>query len=114
MFSKCKLLFKCNNRARSAFYEIFDFDFKIAKFALICDRIRQKSSMDDFSMLTGSSSILLDALKIGATGSICALANVFGHELVQLYDLFNSNHGMPTVNAQLIQNKLVQIDFAVK
>ena len=65
-------------------------------------------------MLTGSASILLDALKIGATGSICALANILGSDLIQTFDLFNSKQEKLVDKAQIIQNRLIPIDYAVK
>ena len=65
-------------------------------------------------MLAGSASILLDALKVGANGTMCALANIFGAELIQIYNLFNQKMDKQVdENVKLLQNKLVPIDYAV-
>ena len=86
---------------------------KIAKFAYMCEQVRQKSSIDDFSVLAGSARILLDVLKVGANGSMCALANILGAELIQIYNMFNLNQEKLVDSARLIQNRLESIDYAV-
>ena len=64
-------------------------------------------------MLTGNANILLDALKIGATGSMSGLANILGSEINQVYNMFNAGQEKLLDKAQLIQNRLMHIDYAV-
>jgi 4-hydroxy-2-oxoglutarate aldolase len=85
----------------------------IAKIADVCERIQQKSSICDFSVL-GPASVLLETLTVGGHGSMTPLATVFGPELVKIYNLFNSNQESQLDKAKLMQNRLVPIDYAIK
>ncbi len=64
----------------------------------------------EFSVIAGSAGFLLDALRVGATGGICALANVLGNELIELYKLFLTGN----LNAAIeLQNRLIEPNKAV-
>ena len=68
---------------------------------------------------------MLDALRVGANGSICATANVLGPQLIEICNLYklqveldNSKENKLLKKeyndkAQTIQNKLIQPDLAV-
>ena len=76
-------------------------------------------------MLTGSSSFLLDALRVGAVGCISAISNILGPELIKLIELYKqsqvdpdtgikrSSNGKYLEEAYFLQNKLVAPDLAV-
>lgn len=84
-------------------------------------------------MIAGGASFILDALRVGATGSVSALANILPNEIIQLYNMHalevslksslkegNGNYEEVTKNlqsisenAQVLQNKLVGPDIAV-
>jgi 4-hydroxy-2-oxoglutarate aldolase len=64
----------------------------------------------EFYVIAGSAGFLLDALKAGASGGICALANVLGGDLVELYKLFKEND--LTAAAEL-QKRLLEPNKAV-
>ena len=64
----------------------------------------------DFSVIAGSAGFLLDALKVGCTGGVCALANVLGSELIQLYDNFLNGK---LQEAELIQKKIIEPNLHV-
>jgi len=91
----------------------------IAKIAYICEHVKQKSS--DFSVLTGSTSFLIDALRIGAVGCISALANVLGNDVIKLLDSYNKSQTQDGLfsskrsleDAYTLQNKLTGPDRAI-
>lgn len=95
----------------------------IAKIAFICEHVKQKNT--DFTVLTGSSSFLLDALRVGAVGCISAVSNILGPELIKLIELYKqsqtdpgaetkrSSNGKYLEEAYILQNKLVAPDLAL-
>jgi dihydrodipicolinate synthase/N-acetylneuraminate lyase len=84
-------------------------------------------------VIAGGASFILDALRVGATGSVSALANVLPNEIIQLYNMHalevnlknslkegksnfeevTKNLQSLSENAQVLQNKLVGPDIAV-
>jgi 4-hydroxy-2-oxoglutarate aldolase len=70
---------------------------------LIIDQL--KHTQQEFSIIAGSAGFLLDSLKVGCTGGICAIANVLGNEVIKVYDNFMSGN-LP--EAELVQKKLVE------
>lgn len=54
----------------------------IPKISQVCE----ETSGQDFGVLAGSAHFLLDALQVGAIGGTCALANVLGSSIVELYE----------------------------
>lgn len=96
--------------------------FQIAKIAFICEQVKQKNT--DFTVLTGSSSFLLDALRVGAVGCISAISNILGPELIKLLELYKQSQsevdspkspssGKYLEEAYILQNKIVAPDLAV-
>ena len=100
---------------------------KIAKIACICDHVKMKQNCD-FSVLTGSSSFILDAVHVGAVGTISVLACVLGESIVDLYNMARDEvnfreqqraHFDEILNAkftdrsQELQNRLIGPDLAV-
>ena len=92
----------------------------MAKIAHICEVMRQTGN--DFSVLSGSAYFLLDALKVGAIGSISALANILGDKLIQIYEFYEKDKHLNKASgkkkhflekAYHLQNQLVQPDLAV-
>merc|ERR1712039_762157 len=49
-----------------------------------------KSERPDFQVLAGSASFLLPALCVGATGGVCALANIAPGKCLELLKLFKA------------------------
>jgi len=69
-----------------------------------------KTKSNDFQILAGSASFLYPALSVGCVGGVCALANVLGSEVCQLYKLFmQSKHE----EAQHLQHRLIAPNMAV-
>lgn len=82
----------------------------------------------DFSVLTGSASFILDAVHVGAVGTISVLACVLGEPIVDLYNMARDEvnfreqqrvHFDEILNAkftdrsQELQNRLIGPDLAV-
>lgn len=76
----------------------------IPKLGLINQQLKQMNNRD-FSVIAGSAGFLLDALKVGCTGGICALANVLGSELIELYENFLNGK---LQEAEIIQKKIIE------
>ena len=98
---------------------------KIAKIACICEQAKLKEN-SDFSVLTGSSSFMLDAMRVGAVGTISVLACVLGEPIIDLYnmalqesayrhriDFDEVAHAKFGDRAQELQNRLIGPDLAV-
>jgi len=64
----------------------------------------------NFQVLAGSASFLFSSIALGASGGVCALANVLGQECVSLYDL--TVHGQYQPAAEL-QKRLIAPNQAV-
>jgi len=74
-------------------------------------RIAQiKHENPDFQVLAGSASFLLPALEVGATGGVCALANIAPKECLELLKLF---YGQQHIKAKKLQGSLVAPNTAV-
>jgi len=74
-------------------------------------RIAQiKYENPDFQILAGSASFLLPALEVGATGGVCALANIAPKECLELVQLFYSDRHL---DARKLQGRLVAPNTAV-
>jgi 4-hydroxy-2-oxoglutarate aldolase len=65
---------------------------------------------DDFQVLAGSAGFLLGALAVGAVGTIAALANIAGSELVEILTQFRSGN---LTLAQEMQQQLIEVNTAV-
>jgi len=65
---------------------------------------------DGFQVLAGSAGFLLGALAVGAVGTIAALANIAGPELVEMLTQFRSGN---LTLAQEIQQRLIEVNTAV-
>merc|ERR1712019_278573 len=70
----------------------------ITRIASIIKNTRGKG----FEVLAGSAGFLYPALCCGATGGVCALANIAGKECCELLDLFSKGHH---AEAQLLNHK---------
>ena len=85
----------------------------MAKIAFICEQARAKNL--DFSVLTGSASFLLDALRVGAIGSISAIANVLGPDLIKLYDLHLRSQTETYVDLKSYSaNKMIEEAYSIQ
>jgi len=74
-------------------------------------RIAQiKHENPDFQVLAGSASFLLPALEVGATGGVCALANIAPKECLEVIKLF---HDQRHSEAKKLQGRLVAPNTAV-
>jgi len=74
-------------------------------------RIAQvKHENPDFQVLAGSASFLLPALEVGATGGVCALANIAPKECLEVVKLF---HNQRHSEAKKLQGRLVAPNTAV-
>jgi 4-hydroxy-2-oxoglutarate aldolase len=60
---------------------------------------------DDFSVLVGTASVIYPGICAGASGSICALANILPHKCIDLYELSNSGRHS---DARELQSKLIE------
>eukprot|EP00795_Rhopilema_esculentum_P011951 gene11951-2525_t len=65
---------------------------------------------NDFQILAGSASFLVPYLSLGAVGGVCALANVLGEEVCQLYKLYKDGK---QEEARKLQLKLIKPNGAV-
>lgn len=65
---------------------------------------------EDFQILAGSAGFLLGALTVGAVGGVCALANVAGTKLAQLWKFFWEGN---QTDASRIQLPLIEANGAV-
>ena len=66
--------------------------------------------IEDFQVLAGSASFLYAATSLGASGGVCALANVLGKEVVEL---FNLTKGGEHEEAVKMQKRLIAPNQAV-
>jgi len=65
---------------------------------------------DGFQVLAGSAGFFLGALAVGAVGTVAALANIAGPELVEMLTQFRSGN---LALAQEIQKRLIEVNTAV-
>ena len=72
--------------------------------------LRLTDGIDDFQVLAGSASFLYSACSLGASGGVCALANVLGKEVVELFDLTKSGKHEQAV---ALQKRLIAANQAV-
>lgn len=78
----------------------------ITRMALIVHR----TSSQSFQLLAGSAGFLMAACGVGAVGGVCALANVLGPQVCELYDLCVSGRWD---EAKVLQQRLIQPNTAV-
>ena len=64
----------------------------------------------DFSVLAGTGSVLLPALKEGCSGGVLALANIAAQQCVNIFDLFTSGKIEET---ELLQEKIIPVNKAI-
>ncbi|NXN92354.1 HOGA1 protein, partial [Rhinopomastus cyanomelas] len=69
-----------------------------------------KTQQEDFQVLAGSASFLLASYVLGASGGVCALANVLGDPLCQLDRLCREGHWQ---EARELQHRLIEPNTAV-
>ncbi|NXK78337.1 HOGA1 protein, partial [Amazona guildingii] len=69
-----------------------------------------KTQQEDFQVLAGSASFLLASYALGASGGVCALANVLGAPLCQLDRLCREGHWQ---EARKLQHRLIEPNTAV-
>ncbi|NWW51653.1 HOGA1 protein, partial [Pedionomus torquatus] len=69
-----------------------------------------KTRQEDFQVLAGSAGFLLASYALGASGGICALANVLGAPLCQLDRLCREGHWQEARN---LQHRLIEPNVAV-
>ncbi|NXH20638.1 HOGA1 protein, partial [Bucco capensis] len=69
-----------------------------------------KTQQEDFQVLAGSAGFLLASYILGASGGICALANVLGAPLCQLDRLCHEGHWQ---EARDLQHRLIEPNMAV-
>ncbi|XP_033918422.1 4-hydroxy-2-oxoglutarate aldolase, mitochondrial [Melopsittacus undulatus] len=69
-----------------------------------------KTQQEDFQVLAGSAGFLLASYALGASGGICALANVLGAPLCQLHRLCHEGHWQ---EARELQHRLIEPNTAV-
>lgn len=89
----------------------------IPKISQVCEETRDQ----DFGVLAGSAHFLLDAFQAGAIGGTCALANVLGSSVLELYeahDKLKKKQGRGDEHellgrARSIQGRLVAPDLLV-
>lgn len=72
--------------------------------------IINKTKNEDFQVLGGSASYLLQSAVVGAVGGVCALANVLGEDVCRLYELIKD--GNLDASAEL-QRRLIAPNLAV-
>jgi len=69
-----------------------------------------KTNHSDFQVIAGSAGFLYPAMTVGCVGGICALANILGSEVCQLYTLMSeSQHDA----ARELQHRLIAPNAAV-
>uniref|UniRef100_A0A8C3UQ68 4-hydroxy-2-oxoglutarate aldolase, mitochondrial n=1 Tax=Catharus ustulatus TaxID=91951 RepID=A0A8C3UQ68_CATUS len=69
-----------------------------------------KTRQEDFQVLAGSASFLLASYAVGASGGVCALANVLGDPLCQLDHLCRKGQWQ---EARDLQHRLIEPNMAV-
>ncbi|NXN61552.1 HOGA1 protein, partial [Rynchops niger] len=69
-----------------------------------------KTRQEDFQVLAGSAGFLLASYALGASGGVCALANVLGAPLCQLDHLCRGGHWQ---EARDLQHRLIEPNMAV-
>ncbi|KAF7253191.1 4-hydroxy-2-oxoglutarate aldolase, mitochondrial, partial [Varanus komodoensis] len=69
-----------------------------------------KTQHEDFQVLAGSASFLLASYIVGASGGVCALANVLGMPVCQLEQLCQAGHWD---EARELQHRLIEPNIAV-
>ncbi|NXI41809.1 HOGA1 protein, partial [Galbula dea] len=69
-----------------------------------------KTQQEDFQVLAGSAGFLLASYVLGASGGVCALANVLGAPLCQLDRLCREGHWQ---EARDLQHRLIEPNVAV-
>ncbi|NWU95663.1 HOGA1 protein, partial [Upupa epops] len=69
-----------------------------------------KTQQEDFQVLAGSAGFLLASYALGASGGVCALANVLGDPLCQLDSLCRKGHWQ---EARDLQHRLIEPNTAV-
>ncbi|XP_061314946.1 4-hydroxy-2-oxoglutarate aldolase, mitochondrial isoform X2 [Pezoporus flaviventris] len=69
-----------------------------------------KTRQEDFQVLAGSAGFLLASYALGASGGVCALANVLGAPLCQLDRLCREGHWQ---EARELQHRLIEPNTAV-
>jgi len=69
-----------------------------------------KTKDNNFKIIAGSAGFLYSSLALGCVGGICALANVMGSEVCELYTLF---HEGKHTEAQQLQHRLIGPNSAV-
>ncbi|NWU47493.1 HOGA1 protein, partial [Dromas ardeola] len=69
-----------------------------------------KTRQEDFQVLAGSAGFLLASYALGASGGVCALANVLGAPLCQLDRLCRGGHWQ---EARDLQHRLIEPNMAV-
>ncbi|NXG11876.1 HOGA1 protein, partial [Sakesphorus luctuosus] len=69
-----------------------------------------KTRQEDFQVLAGSAGFLLPSYAVGASGGVCALANILGAPLCQLDHLCREGHWQ---EARDLQHRLIEPNIAV-
>ncbi|NXD67840.1 HOGA1 protein, partial [Eolophus roseicapillus] len=69
-----------------------------------------KTRQEDFQVLAGSAGFLLSSYALGASGGVCALANILGAPLCQLDRLCREGHWQ---EARELQHRLIEPNTAV-
>ncbi|XP_053927766.1 4-hydroxy-2-oxoglutarate aldolase, mitochondrial isoform X2 [Cuculus canorus] len=69
-----------------------------------------KTQQEDFQVLAGSAGFLLASYALGASGGVCALANILGASLCQLDRLCREGHWQEARN---LQHRLIEPNTAV-
>lgn len=81
---------------------------KISEMAAMCG--------ENFHVFAGSADYLLPSLLMGASGGICASANILGKEIIKMFDLFHEGKMEACVELQrklLLPNKAVTKMYSV-
>ena len=84
--------------------------------AKISEIVAATHEHDDFFVLAGSANFLLPALKVGAIGGICALANALPEEVCKLQQLLDEGKEGEALSLHyrlLAPNKAVTAQFGV-
>ncbi|NWH68603.1 HOGA1 protein, partial [Geococcyx californianus] len=69
-----------------------------------------KTQQEDFQVLAGSAGFLMASYALGASGGVCALANVLGAQLCQLHRLCHDGRWQEARN---LQHRLIEPNAAV-
>ncbi|KAK9400956.1 4-hydroxy-2-oxoglutarate aldolase mitochondrial [Crotalus adamanteus] len=85
---------------------IKDSDGNITRLGLLV----HKTQNEDFQVLAGSAGFFLASYIVGATGGVCALANVLGSPVCQLDDLCRAGNWS---EARELQHRLIEPNIAV-